>query len=145
MLLKVRPRWDGWFLKKDIPLLFEALQLIQSFRCQQGTVCDGIEDLCILLRRFAYPCKYSDLIPRFDRPVSELNVISNLVLETNYHHHRHRITRWNDALLNPILFETNAQGIHQKGSPLTNCFGFIDGTVRPFCRPGENQQVVYNE
>ena len=23
-------------------------------------------------------------------------------------------------------------------------FGFIDGTVRPIARPGENQRVVYN-
>ena len=30
------------------------------------------------------------------------------------------------------------------GAPLENCFGFIDGTVRPICRPGQNQRVVYN-
>ncbi|CAH3150859.1 unnamed protein product, partial [Pocillopora meandrina] len=28
--------------------------------------------------------------------------------------------------------------------PLTNCFGFINCTVRPICRPGEKQRVVYN-
>ena len=70
-------------------------------------------------------------------------MISNLALETIYHHH-HRITRWNEALVNPSLLETYVQAIHQKGSPLTNCFGSIDGTVRPICRPGENQHVVYN-
>ena len=31
-----------------------------------------------------------------------------------------------------------------KGSPLNNCFGFIDGPVRPICRPDENQQIVDN-
>ena len=30
------------------------------------------------------------------------------------------------------------------GSPLPNCFGFVDGTVRPIARPDENQRVVYN-
>jgi hypothetical protein len=25
-----------------------------------------------------------------------------------------------------------------------NCFGFIDGTVRPICRPKQNQKTVYN-
>ena len=37
-----------------------------------------------------------------------------------------------------------AQAVHSKGHALENCWGFIDGTVRPICRPGENQKVVYN-
>ena len=28
--------------------------------------------------------------------------------------------------------------------PLENCFGFIDGTVRPIARPDERQRIVYN-
>ena len=31
-----------------------------------------------------------------------------------------------------------------KGSPLTNCFGFIYGTVRQISKPGENQRILYN-
>ena len=27
---------------------------------------------------------------------------------------------------------------------MSNCFGFIDRTVRPICRPGEYQCPVYN-
>ena len=34
--------------------------------------------------------------------------------------------------------------IYNKGAPLRNCFGFVDGTVRPICRPGTSQRVVYN-
>ena len=34
--------------------------------------------------------------------------------------------------------------ITAKGSPLNNCFGFIDGTVRPISKPGQNQHLVYN-
>jgi hypothetical protein len=36
------------------------------------------------------------------------------------------------------------EAIHAKGAPLEDCFGFIDGTVRPICRPTEDQRVVYN-
>ena len=43
-----------------------------------------------------------------------------------------------------VCIETYAHAVHQKGSPLSNCFGFIDGTVRPICRPRENQRIVYN-
>ena len=35
-------------------------RLPDSYICEQGTVCDGIEGLCLLLRRLAYPCRYSD-------------------------------------------------------------------------------------
>ena len=31
-----------------------------------------------------------------------------------------------------------------KGAPLKNCFGFVDGTVRPDCRPKRNQKTVFN-
>ena len=27
---------------------------------------------------------------------------------------------------------------------MDNCFGLIDGTVRPMSKPGQNQRVVYN-
>ena len=35
--------------------------------------------------------------------------------------------------------------IHKKGAALDNCLGFyIDGTIRPCSRPGENQRLLYN-
>ena len=34
--------------------------------------------------------------------------------------------------------------VHNKCHSLDKCWGFIDGTVRPICRPGENQRVVYH-
>ena len=132
------------FRKSDIPLLAEALGLPESYTCQQGTVCDSIEGLCLMLRRAAYPCRYSDLIPRFGRPVPELSMISNLVTDTIYDLHHHRLTEWNDILMNPPLLQMYADAIWQKGSALPNCFGFIDGTVRPICRPQDNQRIVYN-
>ena len=132
------------FHKSHSPVLHDALQLPQFFRCQQGTICSGTEGLCIVLRRVAYPCRYSDMIQRFGRPVPELSMICNLVMDNIHQQHHHRITQWNDSLLNPALLETYADAIHQKGSPLPNCFGFIDGTVRPICRPRNNQRVVYN-
>ena len=71
-------------------------------------------------------------------------MISSLVVDTIDQEHNHRITQWNDTLLNPALLETYARAIQQIGSPLHNCFGFIDGTVRPVCRPDQNQRIVYN-
>ena len=56
----------------------------------------------------------------------------------------HRLLQWNHQILNANALETYAAAITAKGLHLNNCFGFIDGTVRPICRPGENQQIVYN-
>ena len=71
------------FEKNNIPLLAEALGIPDVFKCQQWTMCDGIEGLCILLKRFAYPCRYCDMVPCFGRPVPELLMKSNKVLDTS--------------------------------------------------------------
>lgn len=34
--------------------------------------------------------------------------------------------------------------IHSKEAPLDNCWGFVDGTVGPVCRPGYNQKIIYH-
>ena len=67
--------------KQDIPVLANVLQLPMNIRCPQRTICDRIEGLCMLLRRFSYPCRYSDMISRFGRPVPELCMITNEVMD----------------------------------------------------------------
>ena len=130
--------------KDDLPILLDALRIPPSFKCPQGTVCSGMEGLCLLLKRLAYPCRYFDLISTFARPVPELCMIANTVLAWIYTEHGFRLTSWNQPFLTPACLQEYAYAITRQGSPLTNCFGFIDGTVRPICRPGEKQRVVYN-
>ena len=132
------------FTKSEIPRLAEALDIPGTFFCHQGTTAPGIEGLCLVLRRLTYPCRYSDLIPRFGRPVPELSMIYNIVLDYIYNTHGHRISQWNHTILDPVSLERYAEAVYDKGAALDNCIGFIDGTVRPICRPGELQRVVYN-
>lgn len=40
--------------------------------------------------------------------------------------------------------EEYVQATSHGGAAFKNCFGFIDGTVRPICRPHQNQREVYN-
>ena len=98
----------------------------------------------MVLKRLAYPCRYSDLIHRFGRAVPELSMITNAVEEFIYQNHHHGLTQGNAALLSPRKLQQYADAVAVKGSPMKNCFGFIDGTVRPISRPGENQKIVYN-
>ena len=130
--------------KRDLPALAEALLIPPSFKIHQRSVADGMEGLCMLLKRLAYPCRYGDMVPRFGRPVPVISMVTNHVLDYIYDTQGHLLTRWNDALLSPRSLEVYADAIHRKGAALRNCFGFVDGTVRPIARPGEQQRVVYN-
>ena len=137
-------KYNFRFEKRDIPLLADVLHLPDTLKCEQRTTAEKIEALCILLKRTAYPCRYNDMIPYFGRSVPELSMITNAVVDYIYDNHGHRVTEWNDQILAPASLETYADAIHMKGAALDNCFGFVDGTVRPICRPEQNQRVVYN-
>ena len=78
---------DFRFRKIDIPVLTQALQIPASFNCEQGMTCDGIEGLCMLLRRLSYLCRYSDMIKHFGKPVPVLGMVINTVLEYIYENH----------------------------------------------------------
>ena len=67
--------------KQDITVLANVLQLPVTIRCPQRTTCDRAEGLCMLLKRFSYPCRYSDMIQRFARPVPEISMITNTVMD----------------------------------------------------------------
>ena len=84
--------------KRHIPVLAEALQIPPSFTCNQRSKADGIEALCMLLKRFAYPCRYGDVMPRFARSVPVLSMVTNEVLNYIYDVHGPRITGWNDFI-----------------------------------------------
>ena len=43
-------------LKQDLPRLREALRIPASFKLEQRSICDGMEGLCMLLRRVCYSC-----------------------------------------------------------------------------------------
>ena len=132
------------FAKDDLDLLFECLEIPQKITCQQRTICNGKEGLYILLKRLAYPCRYTDMVPRFGRNPTELCLIFNEVLDHVYATHHHRLQSWNQPFLQEDQLHSYAVAVHQHGAPLPNCFGFIDGTVRPIARPQHNQRVVYN-
>jgi hypothetical protein len=103
-----------------VPTLAEALQIPERFTCPQGTVVDGIEGFSMLLKRFAYPCRYSDMISRFGRPVPESSIITTTVMDYVYDVHGHHLTSFNQQFLSPEALETYCEAIHQKSAPLEN-------------------------
>lgn len=131
--------------KCDLPILVDVLGIPNEIVCDQRSVVGGVEALCMLLKRLAYPCRYSDMMQRFGhRQVPVLCMATNSVLDYIYSAHHHRITQWNVNILNPVALRNYADCILQMGAPLDNCFGFIDGNVRPIARPGVTQRILYN-
>jgi len=108
--------------KGDLPLLADALHIPTVFHCKQGSICDGLEGLCVLLRRTSYPCRFSDMIQRFLRPVSVLSLTTNEVMDFIYDNHCHLVTEWNRDVLSSLALQQYAEAISRKGSPLNNCF-----------------------
>ena len=128
--------------KQDLPRLVAALQLPPVLRCEQRSICEDKERLCMLLKRVAYPCRLSDLIPRFARSVSVISQSDHKWCD-RLHLWRswapYNLTQWNQDLLNHGALQRYADG-----ALLDNCFGFVDGTVRPISRSDEHQRIVYN-
>ena len=97
------------FEKEDIPVLRAVLGIPESFTCRQGTVCDGMTGLCIVLKRLTYPCRFSDMIPTFGMAVPELCMVFNAVVEYIFNQHGHLISQWNDSLLSAENLERYAE------------------------------------
>ena len=109
----------------------------------QRTVSSGVDALCILLKRIAFPCRYTDMVPTFGTNETELCLIYNSMLDYIYAQHHHRLQSWNQHFLQPAVLEEYAYIIQEKGAPLENCF--IDCTVIKICRPKPiYQRIVYN-
>ena len=79
------------------------------------------------------------------RPVPELCLISNATLDHICNRFGPLLHNCNQPWLAPQQLEIFADKIHNKEAPLDNCWGFVDGTVRPVCRPGHNQRIIYND
>ena len=123
------------FRKRDILSLAEVLDILETIRCDQRSICGGIEGLCMLLRRLSYPCRYGDMIQQFAKPVPVFSMATNILIDHIYAIHGRLLTHWNLDILSPDHLEMYAAAIMARGSPLDNCFGFMDGTVRPIAQP----------
>ena len=50
--------------KHHIPLVEDVLQIPRYFVCDQGMFAKEQKD-CVILKRYSFPCRYSDMIPIF--------------------------------------------------------------------------------
>ncbi|KAK9318168.1 hypothetical protein V1522DRAFT_397377 [Lipomyces starkeyi] len=87
-----------------------------------------------ICRRLAYPNRLYDLVRHFGRSRSAMTELIWTTALQIYNIFKH-LLYWDDVRLNENFLRIYADAIHRKGAALDNCFRFIDGTVRPICRP----------
>ena len=127
-----------------IYLIRHVLDVPDTMKCPNGVLVKGIEALSVLLQRFAYPCRFADIVARFGRPVPQLCMITNRMMDCVFDVHSHLLAQLDQPCLSRDRLRHFAAIIYDKGAPLENCWGFIDGTVRPLCKPDRNQRILYN-
>ena len=64
------------FLKNHIYDLKETLNAPEEIMCYNNVWIDGVEALCAVLKRFAYPCRFINMIQIFAKAHS--SVVNNL-------------------------------------------------------------------
>ncbi|KAK7093202.1 uncharacterized protein [Littorina saxatilis] len=128
----------------DVVQMSDLLQMPAEMQAVNGTKASGLEVLCIVLRRLAYPCRFSDLCALFPRTEPELCLLFNLGIHHIYDRFHHKLTDFDQPWLAVPELLRYCDAVGRKGAPLPNCWGFIDGTVRPICKPKYHQREVFN-
>lgn len=133
---------DYRFNADDITRLVHILSLPESgYICSNGTRATSFEAMCMLLYRFRYPCRLSDMVKRFHRSKPEISLILNEIIDDLDGRFAPRLQM---GTITPNELAILSSAIEAKGCPLSQCFGFIDGTVRPICRPIDGQRLFFN-
>ncbi|XP_075747088.1 uncharacterized protein LOC119168463 [Rhipicephalus microplus] len=105
----------------------------------------GGEALCITLRRLAYPNRLKDHENFFGRHSSTISSLTIEVLRHIDEKFFHLLDDVNNhSWLTIDTLENFPKAIYAKGAPLTNCWGFIDGTTRAICQPTRQQQLYFS-
>ena len=63
------------------------------------------------------------------------------MIDDVYERYKERLTSLDLVWLDPEGF---SRAIYAKGCPLTQCWGFIDGTAKSIARPIYNQRIMYS-
>jgi len=132
---------DFRFCKEDIRRLAKAMKFEEFMIDKYKHKAPGVECLCILLYSLTYPRRLWDMAKEFGRNRCSLSEFRKMALQKVLEH-GHTLT------LRPALLKDHlaalARAVSDAGCPLTQCWGFIDGTLRPMCRPSDGEEAVFS-
>lgn len=138
------PRELFRFNADDILYLTSALKIPDPFRTAIGSRFSAHEALCVLLRKWAFPARWPDLTTMFRRTSDALaGCKSELQKFLYYQWVVPKLDKLDTKRIIPRL-PLYSVAIYERGAPLNNVWGFIDGTLRPTTRPSVGQEAIYN-
>ena len=115
------------FTKSEIRRLAICLRVPDKVSVPHCTKVSGLEALCIMLRRLCYPNRWVEL-------VSEFGISGNQLSAINLHMVDHVYRNFGRLLMDITIFKNFVPKwcslIHRKCGYYTNCYGFIDGTLK---------------
>ena len=105
--------------------MIDIFDLPEKITCPNRFFVYREEAVCMMLKRFAYPCRYEDLVARFGRPVPQISMVVSRMVDIMYEKYGHLLSSLHQAWLTPAKLHEFARIIHDKGAALENYWGFI--------------------
>ena len=87
---------------------------------------DGKEALSALLKRFAYLFRFADMVAGFERPVPQLCLVTNRMMDYLFDEYSHLLADLNQPWLSRDRLRHFATTVRDKGAQLENCWGFTE-------------------
>lgn len=131
------------FTVPQLRKLASVLALPETLYADNGSREDRVTALAMLCARLAWPLRLADIqrgLGWEQTRVSRFVDVTAYQIVTTWSH----ILRFDPVRLRPTTLRRYADRLVDEGCPLTNCWGFIDGTLRHVARPDWNQSIVYN-
>ena len=131
------------FKKQDIDRLFIALDFPIELRVNERLFIDGKIALLMLLMRLSYPNRLVFVSQSFGYSISACSQFINASI-SRIMSKWGRLLQWHDTRLTANRLTLFASRIAAKTQARPCCVAFIDGTLRPICRPTEDQADNYS-
>lgn len=134
------------FHREDLERLQSALNIPNVVEPPPRYRITGQTALCVLLRRLAYPNRLTDLENMFGLSSPALSATANYLIKYLEGHKGYLLYNLKNVkyINQQLQIEKFCNAIRDKGAPLLNCWGFIDGTARRICRPSVNQELYFS-
>lgn len=132
------------FTPSDIYRLTTALDMPVTMYAPNRWSWSCEEGLAILLRRFVYPNRLSDVADDMGRGEAEISLIVNHTVEFLDRRWGYLFKQIDQPWLTHDRLESYCDAVLEQTNLYDNVWGFIDGTVRPMCRPIHGQRLFYN-
>ncbi|KAG0634032.1 hypothetical protein HOY80DRAFT_869723, partial [Tuber brumale] len=134
------------FSSQDIFEITQCLRLPPIISTRNRNSFTQEEAFFLFCARLAYPQRIEQMAIYLDYSAKRVSESYGWMLEYIWKSWDHLLCDFQLPAqhLSPERLQYFARKIHGKGAPLTTCWGFIDCTIRPICRPVKWQKRVYN-